>query len=127
MSVPNGYAAARPQVLRVLKQVRGDGYCWLVDFEGTANELEAAGVATPEMLDLVPCGQRSGCYEFGDKFHVQRFGGGRLALTRIFSGDAIEGNRGKGRGWKAHGEAVMAEVDRALERMRSGGRRTAGR
>lgn len=119
-SAPAGYKAMRPGVLRVLKTVEvcGEGEAWCTEWAGRAEELLQAGVVTAEMLDLPSCGQKSGCDEYGDRYTVCRRAGGRLEVTRWFRDEPFSGNCGPGRGWKALGPSVTAEVDAALMKMR---------
>jgi hypothetical protein len=115
-----GYAARRPEALRVLTSVWVyDGH-WVVDFLGQRDELSNAGVASAEMFELPPCGtKKSGRDEFGDYYTIRPRPGGRFELARHFTVEPPDrGNQGKGRGWTALGPAVCSEVEAAIQRMR---------
>lgn len=119
-AAPAGYKALRPGVLRFLRSVEvcGGGETWLTEWEGSFYELLEAGVISEPMFERTACGQKSGCDEYGDRYTVRRRAGGRIEVERWFGQEAFSGNRGPGRGWKALGSSVTAEVEAALKRMR---------
>jgi hypothetical protein len=115
-----GYAVRRPEVLRVLEDIHVHDWGWTVEFLGQGYELIDAGVAFAEMFELPPCGtKKSGRDEFGDYYMIRPRPGGRFELSGHFDVEPSDrGNQGKGRGWKARGPAVCAEVEAAIQRMR---------
>jgi hypothetical protein len=106
--------------LHVLKDVDVHGGRWVVEFLGQRDELIEAGVASAEMFELPPCGtKKTGRDEFGDRYMIRPRPGGRFELARCLDVEPPDGsNQGKGRGWKARGPAVCAEVEAAIQRMR---------
>lgn len=115
-----GYAARRPTVLGVLKDIEDHCWGWYVEFFGGREELIRAGVASAEMFDLPKSGGKTGRDEFGDRYIIRSRPGDRFLLTRSFDEEARDrGNQGKGRGGKALGADVCAEVDAIIERCQS--------
>jgi hypothetical protein len=118
------FAVARPQVIEVLKHAQAHFWGWHLRFEGTREQLLAAGVADAAMFsNLGKTGVRTDSDDFGTKWTMQRRAAERFELTlRTNYCDGAQDMDSKSfralKGWREHGAAVDAEVADALERMR---------
>jgi hypothetical protein len=121
--VTQTFRASRTDVLLVLKRAQITHWGWLVEFRGTAAELIAVGVASPDMFEhLGKCGQKTAWTPYGDQYTVKkRKAYFELSLSlwkepRV--GDPSDPRLQQSVWWREHGAEIDAEVANALARMR---------
>jgi hypothetical protein len=92
---------------------------WLLEFEGTREELIAAGLADATAFVFGKSPKRSGFDEFGNKFDLTAIAGDRFRLClRTSADDYLGDSPARLRSWRKHKAALEADVADALERMR---------
>jgi len=116
------FHASRPDVLLVLKSAQVLQWGWLVECEGTPDELIAAGVASPDMFEnLGKTGQKTDWTPYANQYYVKKRKNGRFDLElRIYPEccDLSDPRTQATLWWRQHGAEVDAEVVSALKRMR---------
>ncbi|HYL01015.1 MAG TPA: hypothetical protein VEU78_07465 [Steroidobacteraceae bacterium] len=96
---------------------------WLLEFEGTREQLVAAGLAEDAWFVLEKSSKRSGFDEFGNKFHLEATEQGRFRLSRrTGAGDYLGDIPARFKSWRTHRAALRADVLDTLERIRRGNR-----
>ena len=113
-------AASRPAIIPLLRaQMLLLRDTWLLEFEGTREELVAAGLADAALFVCGKSPSRSGFDEFGNKFDLAATEGGRFRLTlRTRADDYLGETPARFKSWRKHRARLRADVANALERLR---------
>lgn len=113
-------AAARPAIIPLLgAQMFLLPDTWLLEFEGTREELVAAGLADAAWFVSVKSPRRSCFDEFGNKCDLTRIARGRFRLSLWTSADDYLGDApARYKAWRKRKVALEADVADALERLR---------
>jgi hypothetical protein len=116
------FRASRPDVLLVLKSAQVLQWGWLVECEGTPEQLIAAGVASPDMFEnLGKTGQKTDWTPYANQFYVKKRKNGRFDLELRMYPECCDLSDPRVLAtvwWRQHGAEVDAEVVSALKRMR---------
>lgn len=92
---------------------------WVLEFEGTREELIAAGVADATLFVFGKSPRRSGFDEFGNQFHLTTIARDRFRLSWRTSADDYLGDApARFKAWRERRAALKADVADALERLR---------
>ena len=92
---------------------------WLLEFEGTREELVAAGLADAAWFVSGKSPRRSCFDEFGNKFDITTIGRGRFRLTLWTCADDYLGDAPRRfKSWRTRQTALHTDVAEALERLR---------
>lgn len=113
-------AAARPAIIPLLgAQMFLLRDTWHLEFEGTREELIAAGLAEAALFAPGKSRGRSGFDEFGNRFDLTAIARGRFRLT-LWTGadDYLGGAPARFKSWRKRKAALQADVAHALERLR---------
>lgn len=113
-------AASRPAIIPLLRaQMLLLRDTWLVEFEGTREELVAAGLADAALFVSWKPVSRSGFDEFGNKFDLTATESGRFRLIlRTRADDYLGEAPARFKSWRKHRARLRADVADALERVR---------
>lgn len=113
-------AAARPAIIPLLgAQMFLLPDTWLLEFEGTREELLAAGLADAAWFVSGKSPRRSCFDEFGNKFDLTRIARGRFRLSVWTAADDYLGDAPRRfKSWRKRKAALEADVADALERLR---------
>lgn len=113
-------AASRPAIIPLMcPQMLLLRDTWLLEFEGTREELVAAGLADAALFFFGKSHKRSGFDEFGNKFDLAALERGRFRLSLWTGADDYLGDApARFKLWRKHRAALRADVAKALERMR---------
>lgn len=113
-------AAARPAIIPLMgAQMFLLRDAWLVEFEGTREELVASGLADPAWFGSGKPPRRSGFDEFGNKFALIASARGRFRLSLWTCGDDHLGDTpARFKSWRQRKAALEVSVASALERFR---------
>jgi len=117
----HSFSAARPAVLPLL--CRRDALCfedsWVLQFEGTREELIAAGLADAGLFVFGKSGTRAGWDDLGNHFDLRTMPGGQFAFQlRTLADDPAPERLSRLKRYRENQAAIEAQVDGALERMR---------
>lgn len=117
-------AAARPAIIPLMgAQISLLRDTWLLEFEGTHEELVAAGLADAAWFVSGKSPRRSGFDEFGNKFDLTAIARGRFRLSLWTCADDYLGDApARLKSWRKRKPALEADVANALERLRRGNR-----
>lgn len=115
-------AAWRPSILPLMRaQMFLLRDTWLLEFEGTREELIAAGLADAALFTFGKSSARSGFDEFGNKFDLTAIARDRFRLClRTLADDYLGDAPARFKSWRKRKAALAADVVDALERARSG-------
>lgn len=113
-------AAARPAIIPLMGArmflLRDT---WLLEFEGTPEELVAAGVADAAWFVAGKSLRHSGFDEFGNKFDLTTIARGRFRLSLwTWAEDYLCDAPDRFESWRERRAALEADVANALERLR---------
>ena len=113
-------AASRPAIIPLLHaQMLILRDSWVLEFQGTREELIAAGLADAASFVVGKSRRRSGFDEFGNKFDLTAIERGRFRLTlRTGADDYLGDAPARFKSWRKVKAALKADVADALARMR---------
>jgi hypothetical protein len=113
-------AASRPEIIRLMRaQMLLLRDTWLLEFEGTREELVAAGLADAALFGSGKSLSRSGFDEFGNKYDLTATESGRFRLIlRTRADDYLGDAPARFKSWRTHRARLRADVADALERVR---------
>jgi hypothetical protein len=113
-------AAARPAIVPLMgAQMLLLRDSWLVEFEGTREELVAAGLADAALFVSGKSARRSCFDEFGNKFDLTAIARGRFRLSVwTWAEDYLGDVPARFRSWRKRKAALEVDVGDALERLR---------
>lgn len=113
-------AASRPAIIPLLRaQMLLLRDTWLLEFEGTREELVAAGLADAALFVSGKPVSCSGFDEFGNKFDLAATESGRFRLIlRTRADDYLGEAPARFKSWRKHRARLRADVADALERVR---------
>ena len=113
-------AASRPAIIPLMRaQMFLLRDTWLLEFEGTREELIAAGLADAALFVFGKSLKRSGFDEFGNKIDLTAIPGDRFRLSvRTWDDDYLGDAPARFKSWRKCRAALEADVADALERMR---------
>jgi len=111
--------ASRPAIIPLMRpQMLLLRDTWLLEFEGTREELVAAGLADAAMFVCGKSFRRSGFDEFGNKFELAGIERGRFRLSlRTGADDYLGDAPARFKFWRKQRAALKADVAKALEPM----------
>lgn len=113
-------AAWRPAIIPLMRaQMFLLRDTWLLEFEGTREELIAAGLADAALFVFGKSSERSGYDEFGNKFDLTAIARDRFRLCLLTCADDYLGDApARFKPWRKRKAALEADIADALERTR---------